>query len=148
MKKWLVIFTAVPFLLLGGCSAVETVNNTLTYVNEATDYVNEAVSFGNEVPSLAEQAINDQQAAKDLETKLEEMKQNIEEFNKLKSPDIAADLHQQIVEQNNQVLEGINLYINSIEDGKLDPAIVKNTELFKSIQEIAGSIEQIKQLGQ
>lgn len=148
MKKWLVIFSTVPFLLLGGCSALESVNNTVTYVNEATDYVNEAVTFGNEVPSLVEQAVSDQQAAQELETKLEDMKQDIEEFNKLQSPDMAADLHQQMVEQNNKVLEGINLYLNSMENGKLDPAIIENTEMFKSIQEIAGIIEQIKQLGQ
>ncbi|GGI13865.1 DUF6376 family protein [Gottfriedia solisilvae] len=148
MKKWLVIFSTVPFLLLGGCSSLESVNNTVTYVNEATDYVNEAITFGNEVPLIAEQAVSDQQAAKELETKLEEMKKDIKEFNELQSPDMAADLHQQMVEQNNKVLVGIDLYLNNIEDGKLDPAIVENTEMFKSIQEIAGIIEQIKQLGQ
>ena len=148
MKKWLVIFSTVPFLLLAGCSSIESVNNTLTYANEATDYVNEAITFADEVPPLAEQAVSDQQAAKELEAKLEEMKKDIEEFNKLQSPDMAAELHQQMVEQNNKVLDGIDLYLNNMEDGKLDPAILKNTEMFKSIQEIAGIIDQIKQLGQ
>jgi hypothetical protein len=60
---------------------------------------------------------------------------------------MAADLLQQMVEQNNQVIEGIDLYLNNMEDGKLNPAIVENTEMFKSIQEIACIIEQIKQLG-
>jgi len=148
MKKWLVIFSTVPLLVFGGCSSFESVNNTVKYVNEATDYVNEAIKFSNEVPALAEKAISDQQVAKELETKLEKMKKDIEQFNELQSPDLAADLHQQVVEQNNKVLEGIDLYLNNIEDGKLDPAIVENTEMFKSIQEIAGTIQQIKQLGQ
>ncbi|WP_255294838.1 DUF6376 family protein [Bacillus sp. AFS041924] len=147
MKKWMVIFSTVPFLLLTGCSSFESVNNTLTYANEATDYVNEAITFADEVPSLAEQAVSNLQAAKELETKLEEMKKDIEEFNVLQSPDMAADLHQQLVEQNNKVLDGIDLYLKNMEDGKLDPAIVENTEMFKSIQEIAGIIDQIKQLG-
>jgi hypothetical protein len=123
------------------------VNNTLTYANEATEYLNKAITFSNEVPSLAEQAVSDQQAAKELETNLEEMKKDIEEFNELQPPNMAADLFQQMVEQNNQVIEGIDLYLNNMEDGKLDPAIVENTEMFKSIQEIACIIEQIKQLG-
>lgn len=148
MKKWLIIFSAVPFLLLCGCSSLENVNNTLKYVNEATDYVSEVRTFANEVPALAEQAVGDQQAAKELETKLEEMKKDIEEFNELQPPDLAADLHQQMVEQNNQVIEGINLYLSSMEDGKLDPAVVENAEMFQSIQEIISIIDQIKQLGQ
>lgn len=148
MKKWLMAFSAVPLLLLGGCSSLEGMNNTLTYVNEATDYVNEASTFANEIPALAEQAVNDQQAAQELETKLEVMKQDIEEFNELQPPDMAADLHQQIVEQNNQVVQGIDLYLNNVEEGKLDPALLENTEVFQSIQEITSIIDQIKQLGQ
>lgn len=148
MKKWLIAFSAVPFLFLGGCSSLESVNNTLTYVNEATDYVNEASTFANEVPALAEQAVSDQQAAQELETKLQEMKQDIEEFNELQPPDMAADLHQQIVEQNNQIAQGIDLYLNNVEEGKLDPAVLENTEIFQSIQEITSIIDQIKQLGQ
>jgi len=145
MKKWLVIFSTVPFLILGGCSSLVSVDNTLRYTNEATDYVNEAITFANEVPILTEQAFSDQKAAKELETKMEEMKKDIEEFNELQPPDMAADLHKQIVEQNNKVLVGIDLYLNTIEDGKLDSAIVESTKMFKSIQEIAGIIEQIKQ---
>ncbi|MEH6939912.1 DUF6376 family protein [Bacillus sp. JJ664] len=149
MKKWMIIVSTVTLLLLtAGCSPFERVNSTLTYANEATDYVNEAITFANEVPSLAEQAVSDQQGAIKLEIKLEEMKKEIEEFNKLRSPDLAANLHQQIVDQNNQVLDGIDLYLNNMENGKLDSVIVKNTEMFKSIQEIAGIIDQIKQLGQ
>ena len=148
MKKWLIAVSVVPFLLLGGCSALEGVNNTLTYVNEATDYVNEATAFANEIPALAEQAVSDQQAAQELETKLQEMKQDIEEFNGLQPPDMAADLHQQIVEQNNQVVQGIDLYLNNVEEGKLDPALLENTEIFQSIQEITSIIDQIKELGQ
>jgi hypothetical protein len=47
------------------------------------NYVNKAITFSNEVPSLAEQAVSDQQAAKELETNLEEMKKDIEEINEL-----------------------------------------------------------------
>ncbi|TYR80522.1 hypothetical protein FZC66_09095 [Priestia megaterium] len=147
MKKWLSAFTISASLLLGGCSFFEDANNTLTYVNEATDYVNEAKTFANDVPSLAEQAVTDSQAATELETRLEEMKADIEAFNKLEAPEVAADLHGQMVEQNNRALEGINLYLDHIEGGKLDPGVVENTELFKSIQEITSITEQIKQLG-
>ncbi|MFC3885695.1 DUF6376 family protein [Bacillus songklensis] len=148
MKKWLVILSAGAFLLLGGCSSLDDVNSTLTYANEATDYVNEASDFAKEVPSLAEQAVSDQQAAEELEKKLKEMKKDIESFNELQPPDMAAELHQQIIDQNNKVIEGIDLYLDNIKDGKLDPRILENTEIFQSIQEITSIIDQIKKLGQ
>jgi hypothetical protein len=148
MKKWLFAISTSTFLLLGGCSSLEDVNNTLTYANEAKDYVNEASAFAKEVPSLTEQAVGDQQATKELETKLKEMKKEIETFNDLQPPEMAADLHQQVVDQNKKVLEGIDLYLNNVKDGKLDPAVLENTEMVQSIQEITSIVEQIKKLGQ
>lgn len=115
--------------------------------NEATDFLDKATNFANEAPSLAEQAVNNQQAAEELEAMLQEMKHEIETFNGLQAPELAADLHQQIVEKNNVILDGINLYLDNIKDGKLDPAILENNELFQTVQEISSIIDQIKQLG-
>jgi hypothetical protein len=145
--KWMIIvLTAV--IGLSGCSFLEEVNGTIDYVNQATDYVNEATEFANEVPAMAEQAITDPQALADLETRLLEMKQEIEAFNGLEAPNLAEDLHQQVMEQNNRALEGINVFLSNIENGELDPALLENTELFTTLQELTELSNQIQQLGE
>ncbi|SFF59104.1 hypothetical protein SAMN05216353_102230 [Halobacillus alkaliphilus] len=148
MKKVYGYFFIVVMLFLSGCSFLEGVNNSLNYVNEATEYANEVSTFTSEVPELAEQAVMDQQAANELETRLEEMKANIEEFNELEAPQAGADLHEQVVERNNQALEGIQMYLDNMENGKLDASVIENTEVFQSLREITEVIDQIKQLGE
>ncbi|QAS52194.1 DUF6376 family protein [Halobacillus litoralis] len=134
--------------MLGGCSILEGVNNTLSYVDEATEYANEANTFAEEAPALAEQAVRDEQAAQELETKLEDMKQDIEEFNELESPDMTADLHDQVVDHNNRALEGINVYLDNMENGKLDSKVIENTEVFQTLNELTSIIDQIQQIGE
>lgn len=148
MKKWLVVFMGCVLFVLGGCSLLNDAKNTLTYVNEATDYLSKATDFANEAPSLAQQAVSDPKAAKEFEGKLNDMKQEIEAFNSLQAPELAEALHQQIVEQNSVFTQGIDLYLDHIVDGKLDPAILENTQIFQSIQEISSIIDQVKKLGQ
>ncbi|WP_342433076.1 DUF6376 family protein [Neobacillus sp. FSL H8-0543] len=147
MKKWLVIFSASVVLFLGGCSFLNDAKDTLTYVNDATDYLAVATDFANQAPALAQQAISDVQAAEDLESILQEMQQKLEGFNDLQAPEVVADLHQQIVEKNNIIADGIETYLNNIKDGLLDATILENTELFQSAQEITSIIDQIQQLG-
>jgi predicted small secreted protein len=147
MKKIYIALLLAGSILLAGCSALEGVNNTLNYAAEASEYANEATAFGKEIPDLAKRAVNDEQAAQELETQLEEMKTNIEEFNKLEAPEVAANLHQQVVNQNNRAIEGIDLYLDNIENGKLNSEVLKNTQALESLQEITSIVEQIKQLG-
>lgn len=146
--KWKPLAVIIMFVsFLGACSSLEDVNNTLSYANKATEYANEAQTFAQETPSLARQAVSDEQAAQELEVSLEQMKQNIEEFNELQPPEVGANLHQRVVEQNNQAIKGIDLYLTNIENGKLDPAVLDNREAFQTLQEISGIVSQIKQLG-
>jgi len=148
MRRWLVIYTASVVLLLGGCSLLNDAKDTLTYINEATDYLAVATNFANEAPALAQQAVSDLQAAEDLESILQEMQQNLEGFNDLQAPEVVADLHQQIVEKNNIIAEGIETYLNDIKDGLLDAKVLENTELFQSVQDITRIIDQIQQFGE
>jgi hypothetical protein len=145
-KKWLAV-VLMTLIGLSGCSFLEDVNGTIDYVNQATDYVNEATEFANEVPSLAERAITDTEALADLETSLLEMKQEIESFNELEAPALAEDIHQQVLEYNDKALEGINVLLANIENGELDPALLENSEVFSTLQELADLSEQIQQLG-
>lgn len=148
MKKQFLVFFIAVLMFLGGCTFLEDVNNTVTYVEKATDYVSEVTTFVQEVPTLIEQAISDPQALEELEARLLTMKEEMETFNQLDAPEIVADLHQQILEHNTKALEGIDLYLNNIKDGQLDPSVLENTEIFQSLKEIANIIEQIKQIGQ
>lgn len=147
MKKLLIVLSASMLLLLGGCSFLSDAQDTITYVNEATDYLAAATDFASDAPALAQQAIGDIQAAEDLQVMLENMQQTVEAFNELQAPDIAAELHQQIIEQNSVIVAEIETYLNNFKDGLLDPAILENTELFQSVQDITSIIDQIQQLG-
>jgi hypothetical protein len=122
--------------------------DTLTYVNDAKNYLDKATAFANEAPSVAQLAASDKQAATDLQTMLQDMKKEINAFNKLQAPDVAVDLHQQIVDQNNKLAAGIDVYLKNMKNGLLDPSVLKNTELFQDVQEITNILDQIKQLGQ
>jgi hypothetical protein len=146
MKKFLLL--ASLLFLLSGCNLFNEAKNTVTYINEATDFLATATSFANEAPILAQKAVSDTKAAQELETLLLEMKQEIETFNMLDAPEIATDLHQQLVDQNNLVMRGIDNYLEHFIDGKLDPTVIENTEIFKTVQDLSAIIEQIKQLGQ
>jgi hypothetical protein len=148
MKKGFMILSTIFLVLLSGCSLLNEAKNTITYINEATDFLGKATTFGTEAPKLAQQAISDQQAAEELKTMLQNMKQDIESFNELQAPDVAAELHQQLVNQNNVIAKGIDTYLNNIKDGKLDPKVLENTEIFQTVQELSNIIDQIKQLGQ
>jgi hypothetical protein len=148
MKRWLVIFSASVVLFLGGCSLLNDAKDTLTYINEATDYLTAATEFANEAPALAQQAVSDLQAAEDLEGLLQEMQQKLEGFNALQAPEVVADLHQQIVEKNAIIADGIDTYLTDIKDGLLDAKVLENTELFQSIQDITSIVDQIKQFGE
>ena len=79
---------------------------------------------------------------------LQDMKEEINTFNKLQAPDVAVDLHQQLVDQNNKLTAGIDLYLSNMKNGLLDASVLENTELFQSAQEITNILNQIKQLGQ
>ncbi|RFB18026.1 hypothetical protein DZB84_03695 [Bacillus sp. HNG] len=148
MKKGFIVFSLLGLLFLGACSVLEDVNNTVTYVNEATDYVNEVSTFINEAPTLAEQAVTDEQARDDLETRLTEIQADMVAFNELQPPEMAADLHQQIVDYNQQAEEGITLYLDNIESGQIDPALFENSEVFQTLQNVTNTIDQIKNLGE
>lgn len=148
MKKKLLVLSTIMVWLLSGCSLLNDAKDTLTYVNNAMDYLDKATAFANEAPSAAQLAVGNQQAATELKNMLEGMKQEINSFNKLQAPEIAVDLHQQIVDQNNKLAAGIDVYLKNMKNGLLDPSVLENTELLQSVQEITGILDQIKQLGQ
>ncbi|MGE7874253.1 DUF6376 family protein [Bacillus paramycoides] len=143
-----ILLSIVVSIGLMGCSLVEEGKNSLDYAQKATDYVNEISAFANEAPALAEKAINDGEARKELETKLSEIKQNILAFNELTPPDVAKDLHQQIVGYNEKLNTLIDTPMKKIEEGKVDVEQFKNSELMQTIEQVRDLKEKIQNLGQ
>ena len=146
MRKLLIVLSASMLFFLGGCSLLNDAQDTISYINEATDYLTAATDFASDAPALAQQAISDIQAAEDFQTMLQQMQESAQAFSEIQAPDIAGELHQQIIEQNSVITAEIETLLNNYKDGLLDPAILENTELFQSVQDITSIIDQIQQL--
>lgn len=145
MKKILILCTSL--LLLTGCSLLGEVNSSLEYADTATGYVSTVKEFANEVPGLSQDAVANTEARKKLEIELETMKTEIEAFNETEAPKIAEGVHDKIVSSNQQLLDGINVYLKNIEDGTFDPAVLEDSEIMKAIDNITSLTNQIEKLG-
>ncbi|WP_459501593.1 DUF6376 family protein [Bacillus sp. C1] len=148
MIKKAMLFLFIMVIGLTGCSMIEEGKNTVDYAQKATDYVNEVSTFANEAPQLVEKAINDSAARKELETKLNEIQKDIPAFNELTPPDVAKDIHQQIVGYNEKLNTLIDTTVNKIEEGKMDVEQFKNSELMQTVQQVQDLKDKIQNLGQ
>lgn len=146
LKKVIAIIGVTGMVFLSGCSLLGEVNNTLDYVNTTTTYINSTKNFANEVPELANDAVTNEESRQQLEAELTTMKENIREFNETEVPTIAEDIHNQIVSTNVKLEDGIDMYLANIENGKLDPAILKDSEILTTINEISSLMDQIDKL--
>ncbi|MBO0958722.1 hypothetical protein J1P26_03175 [Neobacillus sp. MM2021_6] len=147
MKRWLTVFSVGLLVLLSGCSYLNNTYDTLDYVNDAKDYLDSVVTFADETSVLLQQAVDDPQAANDLKTTLQQMKDDLESFNTLDVPETVAAFHHELMEQNNLLSNQIDIYLNHIKDDRLDPTLRENGELLQPIQEITHIIEQLNRLG-
>ncbi|MCO0597066.1 DUF6376 family protein [Peribacillus butanolivorans] len=146
MKK-IITIAFMSILTLSGCSLLGEVNSSLEYADNATGYVSTVKEFANEVPSLSQDAATDTKSRENLEKELQLMKTEIEEFNATEPPQIAESIHEKIVSSNQQLSDGIDLYLNNIENGQFDPEALENSEIMKSIENITSLANQIEELG-
>ncbi|AHX18096.1 MAG TPA: hypothetical protein DEU03_11000 [Bacillus sp. (in: Bacteria)] len=148
MKIKSIVLVFIVSIGLMGCSIVEEGKNSIDYAQKATDYVNEISAFANDAPALAEKAVNDSEARKELETKLSEIKQDIPAFNELTPPDVAKDLHQQIVGYNEKLNTLIDTAKTKIEEGKVDVEQFKSSELMQTVDQVRDLKDKVQNLGQ
>ncbi|RFB63312.1 DUF6376 family protein [Bacillus thuringiensis] len=148
MKIKSILLVFIVSIGLMGCSIVEEGKNSIDYAQKATDYVNEISAFANDAPALAEKAVNDSEARKELETKLSEIKQDIPAFNELTPPDVAKDLHQQIVGYNEKLNTLIDTAMTKIEEGKVDVEQFTNSELMQTVDQVRDLKDKVQNLGQ
>ncbi|MHA7138995.1 DUF6376 family protein [Rossellomorea arthrocnemi] len=145
MKKLIILFS---FFMLTGCGILEEANNSLTYVEEMTDYLNEAEQFANDFPGLVENAAADSSNIPVLETRLKDMKTEIQEINDLTPPQLAESIHKKVEGYNEQALEGINRALVEIDKGEVQISELQNLEIvntFNQLQEIKGNLENLGQ---
>lgn len=145
MKKF---FILISFFMLAGCGILEEANNSLTYVEEMTDYLNEAEQFANDFPGLVENASADPSTIPALETRLKDMKTEIQEINDLTPPQLAENIHKKVEGYNEQALEGIDRALVEIDKGEVQISELQNLEIvntFNQLQEIKGNLENLGQ---
>lgn len=147
LKKTILLVFLITIGLMG-CSVIEEGKNSIDYAQKATDYVNEVSAFANEAPGLVEKAINDSTARNELETKLREIQKDIPAFNELTPPDVAKDIHQQIVGYNEKLNALIDTTMKKIEEGKMDVEQFKNSELMQTVQQVQDLKDKVQNLGQ
>ncbi|WP_242144639.1 MULTISPECIES: DUF6376 family protein [unclassified Bacillus cereus group] len=146
--KRVLSFLAVLLIGLTGCSMIEEGKNSVDYAQKTTDYINEVSQFANEAPELAEKAINDSTARKELENKLGEIQKDISSFNKLTPPDVAKEMHEQIVGYNETLSKWIDETMKKVEEGKVDLEQFKDSEFMQTIQQVQELKNKIQNIGQ
>jgi hypothetical protein len=145
MVKVFIILMVVGSML-SGCSLFDEINNSLDYVDTTTAYINDAAGFSDKIRTLVEQTPASSEAVDAIKDELNIMKEKIITFNAVDAPKLAEDIHGQIINYNETLLNEINGYITKIND-HTDIKELKNSELFKTIEELTQLLDQLQQLG-
>jgi hypothetical protein len=146
--KFRFFLAALSIFLLPGCSLVDSLNHSLNYVGEATAYINNAAKFAENIPVLAEQAITNLQAREALKVELENMKENIINFNGIEAPGFAKEIHQKLISYNETLMTEINGYMEKINNNVLDYRSLIDSHIIQTISEMTQLLNQLQKLGQ
>jgi PBP1b-binding outer membrane lipoprotein LpoB len=149
MRKAPFLFTMLLTLILSGCSLLGEVNDSLEYVDQATEQINTITNLGEEAPQMLRDAASDPEVKKELENQLNSLREDIAEFNEIEPPAIAEDLHQQLVNKNEELEDAINTIMENgeIAIDKLENVDLENIPIFNTINEFRNILNQIEELG-
>ncbi|MBR7794593.1 hypothetical protein GT022_00875 [Agaribacter marinus] len=136
MKKSFLLLITVTLVFLSGCSLLEETTHSLNYANEASDYINTLSNFAEETSSLEGQA---------LLSHLESFKGTIEDFTTIDPPTIATDIHQELENKSQVLLDTTN---NIIDSGETAVEQLKQSDLYQTIENITDLKNQIEALDQ
>ncbi|KOP82502.1 hypothetical protein AN957_13720 [Cytobacillus solani] len=144
MKKLNLLIAVLVSLMLSGCSFLGEVNDSLDYANKATDHINTLSNFAETAPQMIQDAATNGEAKEELENQLKTLIEKMEKFNAIDPPSIAEDIHQQLVEKNEIIIEEMN---QVMADGEILLDKIESTEIFTTINEITTLLNQLKELG-
>ncbi|WP_411344739.1 DUF6376 family protein [Paenibacillus sp. WLX1005] len=147
MKTYMLMLVMVAGLL-SGCSALDQVNQSVNYVSEVTSYINSTSNLSQNLPELTEQALTDPQAREQLSQQLANTQSQIDNFNQLEPPAFAQDLHQQLSAYSATLGTEVNSLVDQVQAGKLTVADLNNSQIFQTVDQINGLLNQFQQLGQ
>lgn len=145
MKRILAIIACLIIAILGGCAASDGGNDLKEYTAEASQYLEKAADFAKEASLKAEEAVHDEQAKEELKSNLEEMKNEINEFSKVEAPKVADGFHKNVVEKSGVLEDKIDLYLNRLDQGKLDEEFVNKEDLKKPVEELQNVFSELKE---
>ncbi|QOY36669.1 DUF6376 family protein [Anaerobacillus isosaccharinicus] len=144
MRKTIISMTILFSIFLSGCSLLEEVNNSLDYVDKATDLINTWDDFGQEAPQMIQEAVANPEIKAALEEKLSALLVEVKEFNLTEAPAIAEEIHQKLVEKNEELTTIIE---NAMTNGELKLTELENSPLFSLISEVTRLMNAIEDLG-
>lgn len=147
MKTYMLMLVMLAGLL-SGCSALDQVNQSVNYVSEVTSYINSTSNLSQNLPELTEQALTDSQAREQLSQQLANTQSQIDNFNQLEPPAFAQDLHQQLSAYSATLGTEVNSLVDQVQAGKLTVADLNNSQIFQTVDQINGLLNQFQQLGQ
>ncbi|WP_166244689.1 DUF6376 family protein [Paenibacillus turpanensis] len=144
MKKMMILLLILSSMSLSACSFLEGANQSLQYAEQAKEHLNKLTNFAEQAPQMIEEALTNPEAKQKLEAQLIQLKKDIEQFNLINAPQIAKDLHQQLVDKNKELLQEIN---NVLADGHLALDQLENSPIISTINDITSLINRIQNLG-
>ncbi|MCK6204698.1 hypothetical protein KZX50_04385 [Bacillus infantis] len=135
---------AVTALSLAGCSFLEEAAGTAEYANKAAEHIEKLNAFAEDAPGMIEVAAGDSEIRHQLEERLVNLKQDIENFIQLQDiPAPAEAIHEELAAKNEELLEEINL---AIDGGNLALDQLENSEMIKTINDASALLNRIEGL--
>ncbi|MBP1949703.1 DUF6376 family protein [Virgibacillus litoralis] len=135
MKKLIISLIMVTTLILSGCSFLQEANDSLNYATETTEYINELSTFAEEAPNLEGQ---------ELKSRLESLKGTVKDFMEIEPPSMAEDIHKELENKSQVLLDATN---KILQDGEVTIEQLKQSEIYKTIDNITKLKKQIEDLG-
>lgn len=144
MRKFLILLTVLSAMLLSACSLFEQADQSLKYADQATDHITILTDFAEQAPQMIKDAAADPDIKQQLEDRFLAIKTEIEQFNLIDAPSLARDLHEQLLEKNQVLLQEIN---RVLADGHLALDQLQNSPIISTISDITNLMNRIENLG-
>ena len=144
MNKVILLFVLMSSILLGGCSVIDEVNNSLDYAGAVKEHISTLSTFADEAPQLFEGAALNPEIKQELEERLNTLTSDLLKFNQLEAPSIAEGLHQQLVSKNEELMEQVN---NMVENGNMAIDTLENSPIISTINNAVELLNRIENLG-
>lgn len=140
----MILLVVLSTMMLSACSFLDSANQSLQYADQATDHINKLSDFAEQAPQMIQDAATNPEIKQQLEDRLIALKEDIVQFNIIDAPALAKDLHQQIVEKNQVLLQEID---QALASGHLVLDQLQNSQIIQTINDITSFLNRIENLG-